>query len=53
MSGNALRAERACTGLCQRGFARVPGITLDTQRQSLSNIKQYVAFLYLTRTARP
>jgi glycosyltransferase involved in cell wall biosynthesis len=49
MSGNALRAERACTGLCQRGFGRVAGISVDTQRQSLSNIKQYVAFLYLTR----
>lgn len=50
MSGNASRAERACTGLCQKGFGRIPGITVDTQRQSLSNVQQYVAFLYLTRT---
>jgi len=50
MSGNAIRAERACTGLCQEGFGRVPGISVDTQRESLSNVKQYVAFLYLTRT---
>ena len=50
MSGNADRLERACLDLCQRAFSRVPGISVATQRESLSNVKQYVAFLYLTRT---
>lgn len=50
MSANAQRIDQACTSLCRREFSRAPGISEGVQRQSLSNVKQYVAFLYLTRT---
>ncbi len=50
MSANAVRAERNCLLLCERAFSGTPGVPLRTHSQSLSNVKQYVAFLYLSRT---
>ena len=52
MSGNADRIERACLLLCQRAFSTVPGVSAEAQRESISNVKQYAAFLYLTRTPK-
>ena len=49
MSANAVRAERNCLLLCERAFDRTPGVSLRSRAESLSNVKQYAAFLYLTR----
>jgi hypothetical protein len=53
MSGNAARAEQACLTACERAFRRVDGVPVARRQESLSNVKQYVAFLYLARTPRP
>lgn len=50
MSANAVRAERNCLLLCERAFGRTPSVPFRTRAESLSNVKQYVAFLYLSRT---
>jgi glycosyltransferase involved in cell wall biosynthesis len=48
MSGNADRCEDACVAICERAFGNNP-LLAARRRESLSNVKQYVAFLYLTR----
>jgi hypothetical protein len=50
MSANALRIERSCLTLCERAFGRTPAVALRERAESLSNVQQYVAFLYLSRT---
>jgi glycosyltransferase involved in cell wall biosynthesis len=50
MSANAVRAEQNCLVLCERAFARTPGLSYRTRAETLSNVKQYAAFLYLSRT---
>lgn len=50
MSANAVRAERNCLLLCERAFSGTPGVPFQTHSEGLSNVKQYVAFLYLSRT---
>lgn len=50
MSGNAVRAERNCLLLPEKGFDRIPGVSFQTRAESLSNVKRYAAFLYLSRT---
>lgn len=51
MSANAQRCEQACLTICDRAFSRVSSAPARQRSESLSNVKQYVAFLYLTRTA--
>lgn len=51
MSANAERCEQACLTICDRAFSRVSDVRGRRRRESLSNVKQYVAFLYLTRQA--
>jgi glycosyltransferase involved in cell wall biosynthesis len=51
MSANAERCEQACLTICDRAFSRTPNGPTRQRNESLSNVKQYVAFLYLTRTA--
>jgi glycosyltransferase involved in cell wall biosynthesis len=51
MSANAERCEQACLTICDRAFIRTPNVSTRQRNESLSNVKQYVAFLYLTRTA--
>ena len=50
MSSNARRIEQSCVRVCEREFIRAPWVSQTFRRQSLSNVKQYVAFLYLSRT---
>jgi glycosyltransferase involved in cell wall biosynthesis len=50
MSANAVRAEQNCLLLCERAFGRTPGVPFWARAESFSNVKQYVAFLYLSRT---
>jgi glycosyltransferase involved in cell wall biosynthesis len=50
LSANAERCEQACLSICNRAFSR-NHISARRRQESLSNVKQYVAFLYLTRTA--
>ena len=50
MSANAVRAEQNCLTLCERAFDRNPDIPTRDRAESLSNVKQYAAFLYLSRT---
>jgi glycosyltransferase involved in cell wall biosynthesis len=50
MSANAVRAEQNCLLLCESAFSRTPGISARTRAETLSNVKQYAAFLYLSRT---
>jgi glycosyltransferase involved in cell wall biosynthesis len=49
MSANAERCEQACLAICERAYSTVGDVTGRRRRESLSNVKQYVAFLYLTR----
>jgi glycosyltransferase involved in cell wall biosynthesis len=51
MSANAERAERGCLLVCDKAFNGTSSIPLRRRKESLSNVKQYVAFLYLSRTA--
>ena len=52
MSANAQRSEEAMLRICNRSFeARPP--SLPERGESLANVKQYIAFLYLTRASGP
>jgi glycosyltransferase involved in cell wall biosynthesis/N-acetylneuraminic acid mutarotase len=48
MSANAERCEQACLMICDRAFGQ-GNLPARRRRESLSNVKQYIAFLYLTR----
>jgi hypothetical protein len=50
MSAHAERCEQACLTICDRAFSR-GHLQAGRRRESLSNVKQYIAFLYLTRHA--
>jgi glycosyltransferase involved in cell wall biosynthesis len=50
MSANAERAEQGCLRVCDTAFSRT-AVPPRKRKESLSNVKQYVAFLYLSRTA--
>ena len=50
MSANAERVEQSCLLLCERAFSKTPDIPIRIRTECLSNMKQYVAFLYLSRT---
>jgi glycosyltransferase involved in cell wall biosynthesis len=50
MSADSERAERGCLRVCDNAFRQTPGLPVRIRRESLSNVKQYVAFLYLSRT---
>ena len=50
MSANAQRCEEACLRICDRGFEARPRL-LPKRGESLANVKQYVGFLYLTRSS--
>jgi glycosyltransferase involved in cell wall biosynthesis len=52
MSANADRCEEACLGISNRAFAARPR-PLAERGESLANVKQYAAFLYLTRASGP
>ena len=52
MSANADRCEEACLGICNRAFEAGPR-PLPERGESLANVKQYAAFLYLTRASGP
>ena len=49
MSANVVRSERACVHARERAFAHLSGLSDRTRNESLSNVKQHVAFLYLSR----
>jgi glycosyltransferase involved in cell wall biosynthesis len=49
LSANAERCERACLTICNRAFSR-NNISARRRQEALSNVKQYIAFLYLTRS---
>jgi glycosyltransferase involved in cell wall biosynthesis len=49
MSANAERAERECLVLCDRAFSVPTGRRLPRREESHAAVKQYAAFLYLTR----
>ena len=50
MSGSAERCEQACLLISDRASTGTSSMSFQRRRESLSNVKQYVAFLYLTRT---
>jgi glycosyltransferase involved in cell wall biosynthesis len=50
MSANAARAERNCLLLCEKAFGTLPAVRTRNRAESLASVKQYVAFLYLSRT---
>jgi hypothetical protein len=50
MSANAVRAEQNCLFLCEKACSNNSGLPYSIRSESLSSIKQYVAFLYLSRT---
>jgi glycosyltransferase involved in cell wall biosynthesis len=50
MSANAVRAEANCRDLCERAFRRASDLPGRLRAETLSNVKQYAAFLYLSRT---
>jgi glycosyltransferase involved in cell wall biosynthesis len=50
MSANAVRAEQNCLRLCEKAFGQSGRLSSQARSQSLSNVKQYAAFLYLSRT---
>jgi glycosyltransferase involved in cell wall biosynthesis len=49
LSGNAARCEAACVTVLERGLSRISAAPARLRSESLSNLKQYVAFLYLSR----
>lgn len=51
MSANVEQAERGCLQVCDKAFIQTPIVPPRRRKESLSNVKQYVAFLYLGRTA--
>jgi glycosyltransferase involved in cell wall biosynthesis len=52
MSANAQRSEEAMLRICNRAFEDRPP-SLPDRGESLANVKQYIAFLYLTRASGP
>ena len=52
LSANAERCEQACLTICQRAFT-TNHIPARLRQESLSNVKQYIAFLHLTRGSGP
>ena len=53
MSADAARIEQSCLRVCERAFARAPTPVPRRRAESLSNVKQYVAFLHLSRVPDP
>ena len=50
MSANVVRVERSCLLLCESAFGRTHAVPFRARAETLSNVKQYAAFLYLSRT---
>jgi glycosyltransferase involved in cell wall biosynthesis len=50
MSANAQRSEEAMLRICDQAFEAHPRL-LPKRGECLSNVKQYIAFLYLTRAS--
>ena len=48
MSANAQRSEEAMLRICDQAF-KAPSRPLPERGECLANVKQYIAFLYLTR----
>ncbi|MGH7824433.1 MAG: glycosyltransferase family 2 protein [Candidatus Binatia bacterium] len=48
MSADAERCEQACLLICNKAFSESL-LPVEKRSESLSNVKQYVAFLYLSR----
>jgi glycosyltransferase involved in cell wall biosynthesis len=53
MSGNAARCEAACLTVLERALGRMGNAPARLRSESLSNLEQYVAFLYLSRAPGP
>lgn len=50
MSANARQAEENCLVVCERAFRRAPPVPEAVRREALSAVKQYAAFLNLSRS---
>ena len=51
MSADAQRCERDCLNACERALQKLAEVPLWRRKQVKSNVKQYAAFLYLTRAS--
>ena len=49
MSGNVQRVEQSCELIVRRAFVASAGLPLPDRQEAMANVKQYAAFLYLTR----